>query len=181
MSFDKLTLLKNYCQLTKEMEQIKNKIVVLRDVTKHIMNDTKSKKDKKRVYVEFEKKLEQIKNDDNEKKRYACLKLEKAKLEEEILNIDIPVNTDFKFELGLINTFEVTGSKNIKRNVNFLITKYTNLVNGGKTRKIVTNPIMDISNNTNRTSRIIRLTENSENIQHIEKIYSLLETLKATN
>jgi hypothetical protein len=122
-------LLKNYCDISEKICNLKNKIIVTRDVTKYIISNTKSKKDKKRIYNEFEKKLEQIKNTKDYNNKYKHLKFKKDKLYEEILKIDKSINNEFECELNIINTFETTHSQIITMNIDKMISKYTQLLN----------------------------------------------------
>lgn len=125
MPTNKLNLLKNYCDISEKMCNLKNKIIITRDVTKYIISNTKSKKDKKHIYDEFEKKLEEIKNNREYDKKYKYLKFKKDALYEEIAQIDKSINNDFEYELNIINTFETTHSHTITANIDRMISKYT--------------------------------------------------------
>jgi hypothetical protein len=139
--------LKNYCHIVQELESIKNSVVILRNVTTHIMNNTKSKKAKKLVYSDFEEKLDQIKNDTS--KRYQYLKTEKMKLERDISLIDKSINNDFVDELRLINMFDSVSTKNISKNISSMSAKYTKLPTNKESPQY-----SDIYNGTNRIIKL---------------------------
>lgn len=142
---NKLKLLKNYCHIVQELESIKNRVIILRNVATHKMNNTKSKKTKKLIYNGFEEQLDQIKTETYN--RYTHLKSEKLKLERELSLLDKSINNNFAHELELMNIFNTTDLKNIASNIDSMVSKYTQPSSGNHNHPT---QYTEISNNQSR-------------------------------
>ena len=53
----KQDLLNEYCEITRELEKIRNKVAVLRDFTGEQMTNAKSEKEKDIIFLRFKKEL----------------------------------------------------------------------------------------------------------------------------
>ena len=202
MTSNKLSVLTEYCDVTRELEKIRNKVVILRDLTETRMAKAKSEQSKQKIFQKFQKNLETIQQDDNTKRKYKKLKNRQVILEGEIMllnntNQHSKNSNDQNYEMfedrELFTEESEIRTENINIGISALINKYKEALN----EKIVLTGIEEYKNtkknifgkkkkdndSINRTNRIIKLpepdtTSNEVKTQKIKKLYSLIDNLK---
>lgn len=202
MASNKLSVLTEYCDVTRELEKIRNKVVILRDLTETRMAKAKSEQSKQKIFQKFQKNLETIQQDDNTKRKYKKLKNRQVILEGEIMllnntNQHSKNSNDQNYEMfedrELFTEESEIRTENINIGISALINKYKEALN----EKIVLTGIEEYKNtkknifgkkkkdndSINRTNRIIKLpepdtTSNEVKTQKIKKLYSLIDNLK---
>lgn len=79
-------LLSEYQSVLKELEMIKNRASVIKDVTQDRLKCAKNDEEKKNIFLDFKSQLNKIKKDKNIKHKYKSLVKRKEIIETEILN-----------------------------------------------------------------------------------------------
>jgi hypothetical protein len=125
MSKSKLVL--EYENVTKELQNIRNKIVALKDITETKIKTAKTEDEKSSIFIDFKGKVDKIQQDKNTKKKYKQLQKRKLEIETEISNVD-----NFISETNNILT-DYSESKQqsyiIMDDINVLIKKYKKNIN----------------------------------------------------
>jgi len=204
MTSNKSNALTEYCDVTRELEKIRNKVVILRDVAETQMTNAKSEHSKQKIFKKFQKNLETIQQDDNTKRKYKKLKNRQTILEADIMqlnNKDIHSknsnnqnltnqNNEIFEDPELFTEESEIRTENIDIGISTLINKYKSAVNekivltGLGEYKNKKNNIFDKKNDSvNRINRIIKLPEpdtKSNELKNlkIKKLYSLIDNLK---
>ena len=163
----KQDLLNEYCEITRELEKIRNKVAVLRDFTGEQMTNAKSEKEKDIIFLRFKKELKKIEQDPNMKKKYKTLKKNQIEIRNKILQFDEEIKSP-------INNNK---SSNILNNkLSSLINKYKGDNTESKESK-ESKDIYEINKERNKSTHNIILPKKIESTK-ITKLYGLIDTLK---
>ena len=73
----KLNLMSEYDNITKELENIRNQIISLKDLTETKMKSAKSEDERSSIFIDFKSKIDKIQQDKNTKKKYIKTKQNK--------------------------------------------------------------------------------------------------------
>lgn len=79
-------LLSEYQGVLKELEMIKNRVNVIKDVTEDRIKCARTGKEKENIFTEFKTQLSKIRNDKNIKHKYKTLKKRKEMIETEMMD-----------------------------------------------------------------------------------------------
>lgn len=110
-------LLNKYTLTCIELEKIKNKIVTYRNETKEKLMSAKTDQEKKEIFLQFRKQIQNLKNDQEISIKYVNLKKQKSYLHEKIIDY---------FKKSIINLNTENDCENIVNNdLNFLLDKYS--------------------------------------------------------
>lgn len=201
MANNKSHLLTEYCDVTRELEKIRNRVVILKDVAETRMAHAKSDRSKQKIFNKFQKDLDDIQKDVEIKQKYKKLKHRQDVLEREISLINgkekhnkksIHTTNDSFEDTELFTEESEIRAENINTGILTLIDKYKNMIN----EKIVLTEVNEYKNtkksvfekkkhneSVNRTNRIIKIPEqdnksNEQKTQKIKKLYTLIDNLK---
>jgi hypothetical protein len=152
--------MQEYCNITRELEAIRNNVTVLKELTEERMARAKSEKEKARIYKKFQDKLDTIKKDETVKARYKQLKKRQKELEVELRsmkNISVP-DEEIDGYMDLVN--KDSDNELVSNQLNNMINRYKTQVDNKitinignkKILKIKKNNWIDNSNNINATS-----------------------------
>ena len=123
---NKSNLMSEYENVTKELENIRNQIVMLKDITETKMKTAKTEDEKSSIFIDFKGKVDKIKQDKNTKKKYKQLQKRKLELETEMSGVD-----NYVSETNNITVCDesIVQSSIIMDDINVLIKKYKKFIN----------------------------------------------------
>lgn len=123
---NKSNLMSEYENVTKELENIRNQIVMLKDITETKMKTAKTEDEKSSIFIDFKGKVDKIKQDKNTKKKYKQLQKRKLELETEMSGAD-----NYVSETNNITICDesIVQSSIIMDDINVLIKKYKKFIN----------------------------------------------------
>jgi hypothetical protein len=196
MASNKSNFLTEYCDVTRELEKIRNKVVILRDVAETQMTNTKSEQSKQKIFDQFQKNLEAIQLDNNTKQKYKKLKNRQAILEDHIMQlynkdehtqnstIQHSSNHEIFEDLELFTEESNIRTEFINIGISTLINKYKSTIN----EKIVLTGLGEYQYTKKnifdkKKNKISKLSEhdtklNESKTQKIERLSSLIDNLK---
>ena len=123
---NKSNLMSEYENVTKELENIRNQIVMLKDITETKMKTAKTEDEKSSIFIDFKGKVDKIKQDKKTKKKYKQLQKRKLELETEMSGVD-----NYVSETNNITVCDesIVQSSIIMDDINVLIKKYKKFIN----------------------------------------------------
>jgi len=84
---DNILLLDQYCDITREIEQLRNKVLIIKLFAEEKIKKTTSNKEKEKIFKKFKKDINAIQNDKIIKNKYKELKSSQKRIYNELLNI----------------------------------------------------------------------------------------------
>ena len=191
MSENNSILLEEYCNITRELEQLRNKIVIIKNIAEEKMERAITNKEKDKIFKKFQKELDKVKNNNDIKNKYKTLtnrqkelhnKLSKSTSNnlQQINNLnnkidEIPPifhinknNEEFEdINIELSDNFE-----DLNDNINNLVKKYNNYKSDIKYYK------KDNLKNNSKDNLKDNLKDDLKDDLKISKMYNLIENLK---
>jgi len=165
------SLLLEYENITKEIESIRNKISILKEITENKLKNTTNEKEKLNIFADFKLQIQKIKNDKHIKQKYKTLQLKKSDIEKKIndsLKSDNSIDCD-DTEIFVKNTLN-DKKYNISTELLVLINKY---------KKSVDSTISEKADTVfNKKIKLNKKTNNTNNTNQIKKLSNLIESLK---
>ena len=144
---DIINLLKDYEDIICQIEFIRNKIIILKDITENRIKNTNSEKRKTQLFTEFKIDIDEIKNNREIKQKYKDLLKKKGELKEKIYELKNNTNIFIKSnnnDNNLINN-SLTNNSIVNTTNNDL----TELIN--KYQKNITQPLITNKKNIKTT------------------------------
>lgn len=177
---NKSIILDELLDVTGEIEQIKNRVNVLKDMTEKRMKRATSERDKMDIFAEFQGEISKIKKDGKLKSRYKELKAKqsvlKSKLAEKEKHIS-ETNTDksLKTNSDDIATSELSDEKN---DVAKLISKYKNATRKPLKESSRAKTTRSPSTNTSHKRETSEDLQKKNDAKQIKKLHKLMESLR---
>jgi len=177
---NKSTILNELLSVTGELEQIKNKVNILKELTETRMKNATSEHQKLDIFGELQDEISKIKKDGKLKTRYKDLKTRQEILKSQLTDHEISKNIEtietHQNKTGSDNseTFPLSDEKN---DIERLISKYKKASNvTSKTKHISvynSSPITKQKSNTGEQTK-----QKIADAKQIKKLHRLMDSLK---
>ena len=180
---DNILLLDQYCNITREIEQLRNKVLIIKLFAEEKIKKTTSNKEKDKIFKKFKKDISNIQNDKIIKSKYKELKSSQKNIYNKLIKL---LNNDKKvvkkdsfyyIKDSQNKTDEINNSENNTDNITQLKLSETDNSND-KTGKIdlLINKYKNLNLNENKSK--ITNKNKEETIKQFSNMYNLIQNLK---
>jgi len=167
-------LLTDYATVTKELESIKNRVTVLKDITEQKMKLAKCDDDRSKIFAEFKVQIDKIKQDKSIKSKYKELQKKKNDIESQLLT-ELEGNKKESTSAITVPTLNSCAStlpecdtEKVEDELDAMINKY---------QKLIKQPI-EYPKNQKPVRKVLIKKKENDGVVQVKKLYNLIESLK---
>lgn len=119
---NKSDLLAEHAEITKELDNIRNQILVFKDITETKLKTAQSEDEISNIFVEFKSKVDKIQQDKDTKKKYKNLQRRKLEIESTLSGMHNDTN-------NINNCITSHPTNDVVDDIDVLIKKYKRYIN----------------------------------------------------